>query len=522
MTLRAYARTFLFVSVALSVAFAAMAADEPQAGMDSMATAEGAYHITAIRTDQVGNDFVIRVHGSEPPTYTMYELYEPSRIIVDVADASLDKALTFPMVLEAGPVSSIGGSVMADLEPVIARLEIFLNGDNRYSVDRDKNDIILTIMQEERTRPTVRAAEADDEKEAKALADSPVAAIIENHARPAATSDQNSSPRKAAEPAANVPAASQDNAAFAGYRREPITVDFYKIDIHNVFRLIGEISGMNIVVDQGVTGTLTLALQNVPWDFVLDIILNLKSLQKEERFNTLVISNKGTEFKWPKRKEEKLDFKSDGTAETFEALTVKKQQEVSREELEAKKLMMQARKAEDSEVFGEAFALYEQAFALWPTGDLANRLAALYLVQGMNAKAVYYGKEALKKDAQDRSAALCAAIGLANMNRTQAAKEYFDLAVSGPQPAEDALYSYAVFAEENESYVAALLLLATHEELYGDTMETMIARARIYDKEGNAAKAAEEYRAILLSGFELPSDLSRYIKGRLALDEMQE
>ena len=63
-----------------------------------------------------------------------------------------------------------------------------------------------------------------------------------------------------------------------------------------------------------------------------------------------------------------------------------------------------------------------------------------------------------------------------------------------------------------------MLLLSRHDQLYGDSLETMVAKARIYEKEGNTEKALAEYRTILLSGYELPTDLSRYIKGRLAQD----
>jgi len=76
-----------------------------------------------------------------------------------------------------------------------------------------------------------------------------------------------------------------------------------------------------------------------------------------------------------------------------------------------------------------------------------------------------------------------------------------------------------MFSEENGNYLDALLLLARHEDQYGDSLDTMIARARILDKEGNSAKAAAEYRAILLSGYQLPADLTRYIKGRLVMEE---
>jgi type IV pilus assembly protein PilQ len=187
--------------------------------------------------------------------------------------------------------------------------------------------------------------------------------------------------------------------------------------------------------------------------------------------------------------------------------------------LEAHQLIRDARALEKQEEYEDALKVYEKAFALWPENNkLAARLASLYLVHmGMNAKAVYYGKAALKIDENDQKSALYTAIGLANMKRNAEAKEYFDKAVSGQKPDSEALISYAMFAEENGNYLEALLLLARHEDIYGDALDTMIARARILDKEGNSEKAAAEYRAILLSGYQLPADLTRYIKGRLLL-----
>ena len=313
-----------------------------------------------------------------------------------------------------------------------------------------------------------------------------------------------------------------DEFTYAGYEKQPITVDFYKIDLHNVFRLFGEISGLNIVIAQGVGGNLTLALDNVPWDFVLDVILNLQNLQAIERYNTLVIAPKGRDFEWPDREEEVVAVKKDrAILEEGEKLQVIQKMKLSPETLEAQKLTRQARGLERQEEYEDALMLYEKAFDMWPeNGKLAARVASLYLVHlGMNAKAVFYGKEALKIDENDQTSALYTAIGLANMKKNAEAQEYFDQAVSGKRPDSEALISYAMYSEENGSYLDALLLLARHEDQYGDSLDTMIARARIFDKEGNSEKAAAEYRAILLSGYQLPADLTRYIKGRLVMEK---
>ncbi len=320
----------------------------------------------------------------------------------------------------------------------------------------------------------------------------------------------------------------EDNFSNAGYNKQRITVDFYKIDLHNVFRLFGEISGLNIVVEESVAGSLTLALNDVPWDFALDIILNLKDLQKEERFNTLVISPKSKVFTWPETKAEQLQIKADplsisaGTASSKEGISIKKQLETPKEVVEAKKLMVSARAMERQEKLDEALGLYEEAYTYWPdNNNLANRIASLFLVhKGMNAKAVYYAKSSLKNNETDRTAALYAAIGLANMRKNKEAKEYFVIATrdygTANKPSSEALTSYAAFDEENGNYMEALLLLTRHDDLYGETLETMIAKARIYDKEGNSEKAAEQYRSILLSGYKLPPDLNKYIKNRVS------
>ena len=53
---------------------------------------------------------------------------------------------------------------------------------------------------------------------------------------------------------------------------EKISVDFKDIDIKDFFRFIAEISGMNMILDPAVKGSLTIRLVDVPWDQALDIV----------------------------------------------------------------------------------------------------------------------------------------------------------------------------------------------------------------------------------------------------------
>jgi len=495
------------------------------------------YRLNNIQAETIAGSFLLRVQGSAPPTFTIYELFDPLRIVLDIADASFGESLRLPLDLADGPVSSVSGTMLDDKKPAITRLEIFLAEDRVYSVDRDANDIVISFAGEAPAQAAKAALPKAGEPAAPVAVPEdtgPAPGLQEAAAEP---QPEMAAPEK---PKPSPPAPQTGNFSFAGYTKQPISIDFYKIDLHNVFRLFGEISGMNIIITEGVAGTLTLALDNVPWDFALDIILSLNDLQKVERHGTLIIAPKTMTFNLPRRPADELSVKPkaaisvDKSAAAAESkakddVSVKPRAAMTPQTIEAQKLITRAQVLENEEDYDGAVALYEEAYALWPENSrLARQLASLYLVnQAQNAKAVHYAQKALALDQADRLAALYAAIGMANMKRNDMALEYFTMAVNedeagkGPPPAE-ALVSFAAFNEENNDLMAALLLLNRHNELYGENLESMIAAARIYDKEGSRDKAADEYRAILLSGYDLPDDLRRYIRGRLAMENVQQ
>jgi len=66
------------------------------------------------------------------------------------------------------------------------------------------------------------------------------------------------------------------------------------VDLKDFFRLIHEISGLNVVLDPAVRGTVTLVLDEVPWDQGLDIVLRNNGLTKEIDGNVLRIATQDT------------------------------------------------------------------------------------------------------------------------------------------------------------------------------------------------------------------------------------
>ena len=78
------------------------------------------------------------------------------------------------------------------------------------------------------------------------------------------------------------------------YTGEPISVNLKDVDLKDFFRLIHEISGLNVVLDPDVHGSLTIVLDDVPWDQALDIVLKNNALSRQLDGNVLRIATMDT------------------------------------------------------------------------------------------------------------------------------------------------------------------------------------------------------------------------------------
>jgi type IV pilus assembly protein PilQ len=91
------------------------------------------------------------------------------------------------------------------------------------------------------------------------------------------------------------------------YTGEPISVNLKDVDLKDFFRLIHEISGLNVVLDPGVSGNLTIVLDDVPWDQALDIVLANNNLDRQLDGNVLRIARVDTIRKEAEAKRAQLD-----------------------------------------------------------------------------------------------------------------------------------------------------------------------------------------------------------------------
>jgi type IV pilus assembly protein PilQ len=66
------------------------------------------------------------------------------------------------------------------------------------------------------------------------------------------------------------------------YTGKPISLDLQEAEIKNVLRLLADVSGTNIAIEPDVEGRVTLKVNRVPWDQVLDMILAMNNLGKDQ------------------------------------------------------------------------------------------------------------------------------------------------------------------------------------------------------------------------------------------------
>jgi type IV pilus assembly protein PilQ len=169
----------------------------------------------------------------------------------------------------------------AALKPAAASTSDFVFVEPKYAAKAATSSV----------EPAGRAQEA-----AAKFADKTAAELLPVSMNAAQSSSQGVSSSTGIQPAVNLAAEQKAQAgqqpASVGpkYTGEPISVNLKDVDLKDFFRLIHEISGLNVVLDPNVHGTLTVVLDDVPWDQALDIVLKNNDLARELEGNVLRIA----------------------------------------------------------------------------------------------------------------------------------------------------------------------------------------------------------------------------------------
>jgi type IV pilus assembly protein PilQ len=100
-----------------------------------------------------------------------------------------------------------------------------------------------------------------------------------------------------------------------GYSGQKLSLNFQNIEVRSLLQVIADFTNFNIVTSDSVAGSVTLRLQDVPWDQALDIILQAKGLGMRKSGNVLWVAPKDEIAS-----KEKLDLESIAAVQGLEPL----------------------------------------------------------------------------------------------------------------------------------------------------------------------------------------------------------
>jgi len=215
----------------------------------------------------------------------------PRRVVVNLPNVT--SAVPNTTNVGQGPVQRvrIGFDPSA---PLMTQVSIDLSRSAPYRVEASQDGNDLTLVFDEPAADPFSALQSRDsvKQDPKFVASTATSAVSNVESVPASRTAAPAVPpvqqRVAAQaappsqPAVAQPVPTQPQpvvpAQQARYTGNPVSLDFQGADLRAVLRTFSEISGLNLVIDPSIQGTVDVALRDVPWDQALDIILRANKL----------------------------------------------------------------------------------------------------------------------------------------------------------------------------------------------------------------------------------------------------
>jgi len=279
-------------------------------------------------TTQAPQRASVRVEGEGPLEVHTARVQDPDRLVLDFRGTRLAVRKT----VIPGVSAPVRGVRLGQFRPDVARVVIDLTAASPYQISRDGLSVVVSFetmapQSPAASAPTLQAASEKMRVERPAFRydvsgpravpassaklhkisaprfalpgeltqPSVVLASFGGRTEPARPTPQQAAQQQSGNAAATV-ANSQTPVASttARYTGEPISVNLKDVDLKDFFRLVHEISGLNVVLDPAVKGSLTIVLDEVPWDQALDIVLQNNGLDKQLNGNVLRIATHDT------------------------------------------------------------------------------------------------------------------------------------------------------------------------------------------------------------------------------------
>src|SRR5438876_6555972 len=281
--------------------------------------------ISSVAITQGAQRSSVRVEGEGRLDARAALMANPDRLVLDFAGTRL--AVQRTMI--PGVAAPVRGVRLGQFRPDTVRVVIDLSETTPYQISRDGNAIVVFFESQPATPASFGATKISTENHTapasfqyKAVAPRAASSHVKNlqvsaprfalpseltqpsvalasygekrePARPDGTAAQQAA-QQANTAASTVGGGATPAATSAKYTGDPISVNLKDVDLRDFFRLIHEISGLNVVLDPAVKGSLTIVLDEVPWDQALDIVLQNNGLDKQLSGNVLRIATRDT------------------------------------------------------------------------------------------------------------------------------------------------------------------------------------------------------------------------------------
>jgi type IV pilus assembly protein PilQ len=287
--------------------------------------------ISSVAIMQEPQRAAIRVEGEGRLDVHAARMQNPERLVLDFSGAKMSVQKTsIP-----GVSAPVRGVRMGQFRPDVARVVIDLTAAAPYQIAHEGEAVVVYFVTEAQSEvvPAKQITAATETKAKKEISYTAAAPRMTAHTsqstnvvaprfalpneltkptvvlasmketeqpvRPEAAQQAAQQAVAQASTAASTMAAGQSSGSLQNtqpgrYTGEPISVNLKDVDLKDFFRLIHEISGLNVVLDPNVKGTLTIVLDEVPWDQALDIVLQNNGLDKQFSGNVLRIATRDT------------------------------------------------------------------------------------------------------------------------------------------------------------------------------------------------------------------------------------
>lgn len=158
----------------LAAALAALGV-APQAALvlprPALAAADDAARITAVDVAGDGDEATLSVRGTKAPTFTVFRLDKPARIVVDLANADVSAVSALGRVAGKGPVEFVTATQFDDARAKVGRLVLTVKDGAKYDVKANGTDVVI-VVRAQGAAPAVAAAPKADDKVVRVEVDS--------------------------------------------------------------------------------------------------------------------------------------------------------------------------------------------------------------------------------------------------------------------------------------------------------------------------------------------------------------